>query len=188
MASQITYVWLVYLTVCSGADEWKHRSSGSLAFVRGIHRGPVPHKGAVTRKTFPLDDVIVRRERPNRYWHRWHLVAFCCGLLMIIEAEWRIYSKLTAIGIWTIIWTNAGIVLIEPFGTNFSQILIEVYTFSARKMHFKTSSGKWRLFCLGLNVLPLIAALLDSLQYAAPLPVNLSWWILENKAYKFEMN
>ena len=40
----------------------KHQSSASLAFVRGIHRWPVnsPHKGSVTRKMFPFDDVIIR--------------------------------------------------------------------------------------------------------------------------------
>ena len=52
-----------------------------------------------------------------------------------------------------IIWTNARILLIGPLGTNFSQILIEIYTFSFKKMHLKMSSGKWRPFCLGLNVL-----------------------------------
>ena len=52
-----------------------------------------------------------------------------------------------------IIWTNAGILLIGPLGTNVSEILIEIHTFSFKKMHFKMSSGKWRPFCLGLNVL-----------------------------------
>ena len=43
-------------TVYSGADQRKHQSSASLAFVRGIHRWPVnsPHKGPVTRKYFHL--------------------------------------------------------------------------------------------------------------------------------------
>ena len=50
------------------------------------------------------------------------------------------------------IWTNAGILLIGPFGTNVSEILIQIYTFSFKKMRLKMSSGKWRLFCLGLNV------------------------------------
>ena len=60
MASQITNLTIVYLTVYSGTDE-KSQSSASLAFVRGIHRWPVnsPHKGPVTRKMFPIDDVIV---------------------------------------------------------------------------------------------------------------------------------
>ena len=52
-----------------------------------------------------------------------------------------------------IIWTNAGILLIGPLGTNYSEILIEIHTFTFRKMHFKMSSAKWRLFGLGLNVL-----------------------------------
>ena len=52
-----------------------------------------------------------------------------------------------------IIWTNAGILLIGPLGTNFSEILIDIHTFSFKKMHFKMSYGKWRQFSLGLNVL-----------------------------------
>ena len=53
----------------------------------------------------------------------------------------------------TIIWTNAGILLIDPLGTNFSEILIEIYTFSFKKKHLKMSSRKWRQFCLGINML-----------------------------------
>ena len=52
-----------------------------------------------------------------------------------------------------IIWTNAGILLIGPLGTNFSEILFGIQTSSFNKMHLKMSSAKWRLFCLGLNVL-----------------------------------
>ena len=50
-------------------DQRKHQSSASLAFVRGIHRGPVnsPHKWPVTRKTFPFDDVIMKRKRFSHY-------------------------------------------------------------------------------------------------------------------------
>ena len=60
-ASQITGVTIVYSAVCSGVDQTKHQSPASLAFVRGIHRWPVnsPHKGPVTRKMFPFDDVIM---------------------------------------------------------------------------------------------------------------------------------
>ena len=52
-----------------------------------------------------------------------------------------------------IIWTNAGILLIGPLRTNFSEILFGIQAFSFNKMHLKMSSGKWRPFCLGLNVL-----------------------------------
>ena len=71
-------------------------------------------------------------------------------------------SKLTIIGSdnglspgrsQAIIWTNVGILLIGPLGTNFSEISIDIYTFSFKKEHLKMSSGKWRPFCLGLNVL-----------------------------------
>ena len=61
MTSQTTSLPIVYSTVYSGADQRKHQSSVSLAFVRGIHRWPVnsPHKWPVTRKMFPFDDVIM---------------------------------------------------------------------------------------------------------------------------------
>ena len=61
MSSQITSLTIVYSTVYSGADQRKHQSSVSLAFVQGIHRRPVnsPHKWPTTRKMFPFDDVIM---------------------------------------------------------------------------------------------------------------------------------
>ena len=60
-----------------------------------------------------------------------------------------------------IIWTNAGMMSIGPLGTNLSEILLEIYTFSFKKMHLKTSSGKWRTSCLGLNVLRVVSLPLD---------------------------
>ena len=62
MASQITSLTIVYSTDYSGVDQRKHQSFASLAFVGGIHRGPVnsPHEGPVTRKMISFDDVIMR--------------------------------------------------------------------------------------------------------------------------------
>ena len=61
MASQITGIATVCSTVCSGADQRKHQSSASLAFVRG--NPPVtsgfPHIGPVTWKMLPSDDIIL---------------------------------------------------------------------------------------------------------------------------------
>ena len=56
MASQITSLTFFYSTVYSGADQRKHQSSASLAFVRGIHRWPMnsPHKGPLSGKSFHL--------------------------------------------------------------------------------------------------------------------------------------
>ena len=61
MASQITSLAIIYSIVYSDADQRKHQSSASLAFVWGILRRPVnsPHKWPVTRKMFPFDDVIM---------------------------------------------------------------------------------------------------------------------------------
>ena len=64
-------------------------------------------------------------------------------------------SKLTTIGSddglsperrHSIIWTNAEMLFIGPFKTNFSEILIEIYIFSFKKMHLKLLSGKWQPF------------------------------------------
>ena len=71
-------------------------------------------------------------------------------------------SKLTIIGSdnglspgrrQAIIWTNVGILLIRTLGTNFSEMLGEIHSFSFSKKHLKMSSAKWRLFGLGLNEL-----------------------------------
>ena len=82
IASQITSLIIVYSTVYSGADQIKHQSSASLAFVWGIHRRPVnsPHKWPVTWKIFPFDDVIIR------YGKLIHVLAPCgIGLLPILD-------------------------------------------------------------------------------------------------------
>ena len=61
IASRITSLTIVYSTFYSDAYQRKLQSSVSLAFVRGLHRGPVnsPHKWPVTRKRFPFDDFIM---------------------------------------------------------------------------------------------------------------------------------
>ena len=66
IASKITSLTIVYSTVHSDADQRKHQSSASLAFLWGIHRGPLnsPHKRSVLRKMFPFDDVIMIFESP----------------------------------------------------------------------------------------------------------------------------
>ena len=79
IASQITSLTIVYSTVCSDADQRKHQSSASLAFVWGIHRGPVnsPHKWPVTLKMLPFDDVIISET------HSLHFECICGGQQMI---------------------------------------------------------------------------------------------------------
>ena len=110
MSSQITSLMIVYSTVHAGADQRKHQSSASLAFVRGIHRWPVnsSHKWPVTRKMFPFDDVIMSLVslellcfswvHPNDYarWTRFVLVrrsfhwSFCrCAVCFLLWHERR---------------------------------------------------------------------------------------------------
>ena len=61
MSSQITSITIVYSIVYSGADQRKHQSAASLAFVWANHRWPANslHKGPETRTIFPFDDVNI---------------------------------------------------------------------------------------------------------------------------------
>ena len=77
------------------------------------------------------------------------LTHICVGNLTIIGSD----NGLSPARHQAIIWTNAGISTIGPKGTNCNEILIEIHTFSFKKMHLKMSSAKWRPFCLGPNVL-----------------------------------
>ena len=74
-------------------------------------------------------------------------------------------------------WTNAGIWLIGPLGTNFSEIFIGIQTFSFKKMHLKMSSAKWRPLCLGLNVLIDYTqqSIYDKLQKSTMKLIDCSW-------------
>ena len=94
VTSQITSLAFVYSTVYSGTDQRKHQSSASLAFVQGIHRGPVNslHKWPVTRKMFPFDDVITRKMN-------------AAGPHCISQYDW-LWLWLSAINQKAISWTN----------------------------------------------------------------------------------
>ena len=81
------------------------------------------------------------------HWGR--MTYICIGNLTIIGSD----NGLSPARRQAIIWTNAGLLFIGPLGTNFSEIVVEIITFSFTKMHLKMSSGKWRPSCLGLNVL-----------------------------------
>ena len=88
-------------------------------------------------------------EKTLTHWGR--VTRMCVGKLAIVGSDNGLSSGWRQ----AIIWANAGILLIGPLGTNFSEILIVIQTFSFKKMHLKMSSATWRQFCLGLNVLTL---------------------------------
>ena len=81
------------------------------------------------------------------HWSR--VTHICVGNLTIIGSD----NGLSPVRPQAIIWTSAGILLVGPLGTNFSEILIGVQIFSFTKMHLRMSSTNWRPFCPGINVL-----------------------------------
>ena len=95
----------------------------------------------------PYEDCIAVVYKPLTHWGR--VTHTCVSKLTIIGSD----NGLSPGRRQTIIWTNAGMLLIRTFGTNFSEILGEIHSFSFSKMHLKKSSAKWRLFGLGLSQL-----------------------------------
>ena len=72
----------------------KHQSSASLACVWGIHLWPVnsPHKGPLTRKMFPINDVIMCQSmqcstNPPSWCLRW--VKLCFRWVKIFKTFWN---------------------------------------------------------------------------------------------------
>ena len=110
------------------------------------------------------------------YSQEWNRLLYNWGQLLFIYTVYVVdlgrlthicASKLTIIGLdnglspgrrQAIIWINAGVLLIWPLVTKFSEILIEIRTFWFKRMHLNMSSGKWRQFCLGLNVSSVLAS------------------------------
>ena len=90
IASQITSLTIVYSTVYSDADQRKHQSSASLAFVRGIHRGTVnsPHKWPATRKMFPFDYVIMESVGMVLKYLLWN----CLQIYAVAPYRWKVNS------------------------------------------------------------------------------------------------
>ena len=104
------------------------------------------------------DDTLWTTRMANMFWRMWcvsplthwgRVRHICVGNLTFIGSD----NGLSPDRCQAIIWTNVGILLIGPQGTNFSEVLIEIHTFSIKKKRLKVSSEKWRPFCLGLNVL-----------------------------------
>ena len=111
--------------------------------------------------------TAVRCAKFSNQWSIWTYVIDVRNFPRLSLTHWgRVthicVSKLTTIGSdnglspgrrQAIIWTNAGLLLIQTLGTNFSEILREIYIFSFKKMDLKMSFGKCRPSCLGLNLL-----------------------------------
>ena len=120
-------------------------------FVRGIHWSLMDstHKGPEMWSFDFSFYLILKYELHLTNWG-W-VTHICISKLNTIASD----NGLSPDRRQAIIWINSEILLIGPLGTNFSEILIEILTFSFRKMHLKRLSAKRRLFCLGLNELML---------------------------------
>ena len=93
--------------------------------------------------THPL--LATQKSYPLYYLTHWgRLTHICVSKLAIIGSD----NGLSPGRRQAIIWTNAGVLLIQTLGINFSEILGEIHSFSFSKMHFKMSFAKWPLFCL----------------------------------------
>ena len=128
MASQITSFTIVYSTVYSGIDQRKHQSSASLAFVRGIHQWPVNslHKGPVTWKMFPFDDVIMLC-----VWNDVHFAMLWKNYIyswLIMEMKWR-WSLL-------MLWCNPAISCLVKITLLIIHIEAEIKVLTFRRQHF----------------------------------------------------
>ena len=99
---------------------------------------------------FPRNYVISNRisniscTKSQNLTHLGRVTHICVSKLTIIGSD----NGLTPRRRQAITWTSAGILLIRPLETKFSENLIEIHMFSFKKMHLKMSSVKWRLFCL----------------------------------------
>ena len=158
MASQITNLTIVYSTVYSGADQRKHQSSASLAFVWGIPGWPVnsPHKGPVTRKMFPFHDVIMGwpfshqpKESPGAlsnafYWIK--VYDFC----LIFHWSWILRSKSTIFQFqhWLRWWLGVDKPLSDP-------MIVSLLTHRCvtRSQRVKVISWIWLLFHVMISTL-----------------------------------
>ena len=167
MASQITGVSIVYSTVCSNANKKKDPSklrvtglceenspvTGEFPRAKGQQRWKSYHLMTSSCTVYFPCPIMFQQGTADSYpwlstyWGR--VTHICVGNLTIIGSD----NGLSPGRRQAIIWTNAGILLIGPLGTNFSEIEIEIQTFSLKKMRLKVSSAKCRPFCLGLNVL-----------------------------------
>ena len=115
-----------------------------------LHAQCLSRGGGYSIPSFPFSFKIQYRNTVSWWLTHWGRVThICVSKLTIIASD----NGLSPGQRQATIWTNAGMLLIWPWWTNFSEILIRIQTFSFKKMHLKMSSAKWRPFCLGLNVI-----------------------------------
>ena len=137
----IMMICLLPSGICSGF--WRGRNAWSLAWSFNSNGS---RSNAISLGT---DTIQLSKEGTGSLAHWGRVTHICVGKLTIIGSD----NGLSPERHQAFIWTNAGILLIWPLGTNFNEIPTEIYIFSFKKMHLKMSSANWRPFCIRLNVL-----------------------------------
>ena len=111
--------------------------------ISGLHQSTTPK--TYTRKQptqwFRLE-YLITQQKANWLTHWGRVTHICVSKLTIIGSDNGLSPRRRQ----AIILTIAGILLIGPLGTNFSEILIGIQTFPFKKIHLKMSSAKWRPF------------------------------------------
>ena len=111
-------------------------------------------------------------EQENFLIHWGRVTHICVSKIIIIGS----HNGLSPGRRQAVIWTNDGISLIGPLQTSFSEIWIQINTFSFTKLHLKMSSGKYRPYCLGLNVLiEMLWKLCESHSYICTIHIAIIW-------------
>ena len=114
-----------------------------------IHHVRGPGSIVIRTKPFYIISVYQLNDVDGSLTHWGRVMHICVSNLSIISPD----NGLLPGRHQAIIWTNAGMLLIGPLGTNLREILIKIYMFSFNKIHLKVLSGYWRPFCLSLSVL-----------------------------------
>ena len=117
--------------------------------IQHLARLPLPHLCRDPVRPTAWPPVRQWRDCCSTLTHWGRVTHICVNKLTIIGSD----NGLSPGRRQAIIWTNTGILLIRTLGTNFSEILDQMHSFSFKKMHLKMSSEKGRLFSLGLNEL-----------------------------------
>ena len=109
----------------------------------GHNQTSLSHSFHVVAQILNMKVWSTLNSNPLTHWGR--VTHICVSNLTTIGSD----NDLSPERCQAIIQTNAGILSIAPLGINFSEISMEIQTFSFRKMHLKSSSAKWRPSCLG---------------------------------------
>ena len=133
-------IWDAYSKTSTGLELWPKISWGDLILEFLLILKPLP-KALYDGKGWS-DQCWAKANSICGLTHWGRVTHICIGKLTIIGSDNGLLPGRRQ----AIIWPNAGILSTGPLGTNFSEILIEINTFSFKKMHLKMSSGKWRPF------------------------------------------